>query len=155
MTRLVRWVPARVGAGACPAEGVSTMALRSLLRAFLVVPLVAVSALVATAAPPLAPVAGAATESCATPVTSAPTGPATVSAASTAYGQVLVVGSGATSGCSLYVLGSDAFQAVSGVFACTNAGAPPACDTTVWPALLTAGAPGGAPGGRPAPPGAG
>jgi hypothetical protein len=76
----------------------SAMTLRSLLRAFLVVSLVAVSALVATVAPPLAAVAGAATESCATPVTSAPAGPATVSAASTAYGQVLVVGSGATSG---------------------------------------------------------
>ena len=32
--------------------------------------------------------------SCADPVTSAPTGPATVSAASTPYGRVLVVGSG-------------------------------------------------------------
>jgi len=130
-------------------KGVSTMTLRSLLRAFLVVPLVAVSALVATAAPPLAAVAGAATESCATPITSAPAGPATVSAASTAYGRVLVVGSGATSGCSLYVLDSDSFQAVSGVFACTNAGVPPACDTTVWPALLTAGSPVAGPGVNP------
>src|SRR5258708_20278625 len=113
MTRLVRGVPARVGGGACPAEGVSTMALRSLLRAFLVVPLVAVSALVATAAPPLAPAAGPATASCATPVTSAPTGPATVSAASTAYGQVLVVGSGATARSSLSVLRSHPFHAPS------------------------------------------
>src|SRR5260370_24005000 len=42
VTRLVRWVPARVDAGASPAEGVSMMTLRSLLRAFLVVPLVGV-----------------------------------------------------------------------------------------------------------------
>ena len=124
------------------------MTFRSMLRAF-VVPLVAVSALVATAAPPLAPAAGAATESCATPITSAPAGPATVSAAKTAYGQALVVGSGATSGCSLYVLDSDSFRAVSGTFACTNTGAPPLCDTTVWPALLTAGPPVAGPGVNP------
>jgi predicted lipoprotein with Yx(FWY)xxD motif len=72
-----------------------------------------------------------------------------VSAASTANGQALVVGSGATSGCSLYVLDSDSFQAVSGTFACTNAGAPPLCDTTVWPALLTAGSPVAGPGVNP------
>ena len=125
------------------------MTLRSLLRAFLVVPVVAVSAVAATAAPPLAPAASAATESCATPVTSAPTGPATVSAVKTVYGQALIVGSGATSGCSLYVLDSDSFQAVSGAFACTNAGAPPPCDTTVWPALLTAGSPVAGPGVNP------
>src|SRR5215470_1229705 len=125
------------------------MTLRSLLRAFLVVPLVAVSALAATAALPLAPAAGAATESCATPVTSAPTGPATVSAVKTAYGQALIVGSGATSGCSLYVLDSDSFQAVSGTFACTNAAPPPPCDTTIWPALLTAGSPVAGPGVNP------
>jgi predicted lipoprotein with Yx(FWY)xxD motif len=130
-------------------KGVSVMALRFLLRAFLVIPFVAVTALVATAAPPLASVAGAATESCATPVTSAPTGPATVSVASTAFGRALVVGSGATSGCSLYVLDSDAFKAVSGSFACTNAGPPPVCDTTVWPALLTAGSPVAGPGVNP------
>src|SRR5260370_7552305 len=120
MTRLVRWVPARVGAGACPAEGVSTMALRSLLRAFLVVPLVAVSALVATAAPPLAPVAGAATESCATPATSAPTGPATVSAASTADGQVLFVGSRATPGGPLSLLRSSPFPPLPAAAPCPH-----------------------------------
>lgn len=130
-------------------KGFSMMTLRSLLRMFFAIPLVAVAALVATAALPLAPVAGAATESCATPVTSASAGPATVSATSTAYGQALVVGSGATSGCSLYVLDSDSFQAVSGTFACTNAGPPPACDTTVWPALLTAGSPVAGPGVNP------
>jgi hypothetical protein len=72
------------------------MRLRFRLSAFLVVPLVAVFASLAPVA--LAPAAGAATESCATPVTSAPAGPATVSAASTVYGQVLVVGSGPTWG---------------------------------------------------------
>lgn len=126
------------------------MTLRSLRRAFLVVPLVAVSALAVTAAQPLVPAASAATESCATPVTSAPTGPATVSAVTTRYGQALIVGSGPTSGCSLYVLGSDAFQAVSGAFACTIAGPPPPCDTTIWPALLTAGSPVAGPGVNPA-----
>ena len=45
--------------------------------------------------------ASAQTSSCADPVTSAPTGPAGVSAASTPYGRVLVVGSGAYAGCSL------------------------------------------------------
>src|ERR1700693_3589511 len=39
--------------------------------------------------------ASAQSSSCADPVTSAPTGPATVSAASTPFGRVLVVGSGA------------------------------------------------------------
>src|SRR5260370_36002411 len=42
VTRLVRGGPARVDAGASPAEGVSMMTLRALLRAFLVVPLVGV-----------------------------------------------------------------------------------------------------------------
>lgn len=124
------------------------MRLRFLLRAFLVVPLVAAFASLATVTPPLAAVAGAATESCATPVTSAPAGPATVSAALTPYGKVLVVGSGATSGCSLYMLTSDSFQAQSGTFSCTNAGTPP-CDTTVWPALLTLGPPVAGPGVNP------
>jgi predicted lipoprotein with Yx(FWY)xxD motif len=81
--------------------------------------------------------------SCADPVTSAPTGPATVSAASTPYGRVLVVGSGAYAGCSLYVLTSDELHALSGAdFACSDnansLGAP--CDTVLWPALLTQGA---------------
>ena len=51
--------------------------------------------------------------SCADPVTSAPTGPATVSAASTPYGRVLVVGSGDHAGCSLYVLTSDQLHALT------------------------------------------
>jgi predicted lipoprotein with Yx(FWY)xxD motif len=82
--------------------------------------------------------------SCADPVTSAPTGPATVSAASTPYGRALVVGSGAHAGCSLYVLTSDQLHALSGAaFACSDnanvIGLP--CDTVLWPALLTVGAP--------------
>ena len=59
--------------------------------------------------------AGAQTSSCADPVTSAPTGRATVSAASTpSYGKVLIVGSGDYAGCSLYLLTSDQLHALSG-----------------------------------------
>ena len=54
--------------------------------------------LVAMAFVPGSPASARSTQStsssCATPVTSAPTGPATVLAASTPYGRVLVVGSG-------------------------------------------------------------
>ena len=82
--------------------------------------------------------------SCADPVTSAPTGRATVSAAWTRYGKVLVVGSGGYTGCSLYLLTSDQLHALTGApFACsdnTNATGSP-CDTVLWPALLTQGAP--------------
>ena len=81
---------------------------------------------------------------CADPVTSAPTGPATVSAALTPYGKVLVVGSGDYAGCSLYLLTSDQLHALTGApFACSDnsnaIGSP--CDTVLWPALLTQGAP--------------
>jgi predicted lipoprotein with Yx(FWY)xxD motif len=77
-------------------------------------------------------------------VTAAPTGPATVSAESTPYGRVLVVGSGDQAGCSLYVLSSDRLHALtSAPFACSDnqnpTGAP--CDTFLWPALLTKGTP--------------
>jgi predicted lipoprotein with Yx(FWY)xxD motif len=94
--------------------------------------------------------AGAQGGSCADPVTSAPTGPATVSVApTTPYGRVLVVGSGAYAGCSLYVLTSDQLHALSGAdFACSDnanvLGAP--CDTVLWPALLTEGTPIAGPG---------
>ena len=82
--------------------------------------------------------------SCADPVTSAPTGPATVSAALTPYGKVLVVGSGDYAGCSLYLLTSDQLHALTGApFACSDnsnaIGSP--CNTVLWPALLTQGAP--------------
>ena len=89
--------------------------------------------------------------SCATPVTSAPTGPATVATASTAFGTVLIVGSGANAGCSLYVLTSDQLHSLTfglAAFACSDGpnviGHP--CDTVLWPALLTSGAPIAGPG---------
>jgi predicted lipoprotein with Yx(FWY)xxD motif len=87
--------------------------------------------------------------SCADPVTGAPTGPATVSATSTPFGKVLVVGSGDHAGCSLYILTSDALHALtSAPFACSDntnpIGAP--CDSVLWPALLTDGAPIAGPG---------
>ena len=91
--------------------------------------------------------AKAASSSCADAVTSAPTGPATVSAMTKApFGKVLVVGSGAYAGCSLYLLTSDEVHALtSGAvpYGCSDGpnaiGLP--CDTTLWPALLTQGAP--------------
>jgi len=89
---------------------------------------------------------------CSDDVTSAPTGPSTVSAASTSFGRVLVVGSGPYAGCSLYILTSDQLHALSGAqFACSdNANAVgEACDTGLWPALLTKGAPVAGPGVNP------
>ena len=112
--------------------------------------------LVAIAFVPGSPASARSTQStsssCATPVTSAPTGPATVSAASTPYGRVLVVGSGDKAGCSLYLLTSDRLHALTGApFACsdnTNPTGEP-CDTVLWPALLTKGAPIAGPGVNP------
>jgi len=94
--------------------------------------------------------AGAESSSCAD--TSAPTGPATVSAASTSFGRVLVVGSGPNAGCSLYLITSDQLHALTGApFACSDnanvRGKP--CDTVLWPALLTDGAPIAGPGVNP------
>jgi predicted lipoprotein with Yx(FWY)xxD motif len=90
---------------------------------------------------------------CSDDVTSAPAGLATVSAASTtSYGSVLVVGSGDYAGCSLYMLTSDRLQALNGApFACSdnvNALNMP-CDSDLWPALLTKGAPIAGPGVNP------
>jgi predicted lipoprotein with Yx(FWY)xxD motif len=89
---------------------------------------------------------------CSDDVTSAPTGPATVSAASTSFGRVLVVGSGDYAGCSLYLLTSDQLHALNGApFACSdnpNALKTP-CDSDLWPALLTEGAPIAGPGVNP------
>ena len=87
--------------------------------------------------------------SCADAVTSAPTGPATVSATSTAFGKVLVIGGGNYAGCSLYLLTSDQLHALSGAdFACSDnpnpLGAP--CDSVLWPTLLTDGRPIAGPG---------
>ena len=75
----------------------------------------------------------------------APTGPATVSVSSTTdFGKVLVVSSRTFDGCSLYLLTSDAVHTLTGSqFACSdglNAKGLP-CDTVLWPALLTDGAP--------------
>ena len=96
--------------------------------------------------------ASAQTRPCSEDVTSAPTGPATVSAASSSFGRVLVVGSGPYAGCSLYLLTSDQLHALSGAqFACSdNANAlKEPCDTGLWPALLTDGAPIAGPGVNP------
>ena len=89
--------------------------------------------------------------SCATPVTSAPAGPATVATASTHFGRVLVVGSGANAGCSLYLLTSDQLHSLTfglASFACSNGpnALGPPCDSVLWPALLTKGAPIAGPG---------
>ena len=114
----------------------------ALTLGFIAVPLVA--------SPPA--VAETSQAPCASPVTGPPSGPATVSAASTPYGRVLVVGSGDAAGCSLYVLTADELHALtSAPFGCSDkpnpTGAP--CDTVLWPALLTAGAPIAGPGVNP------
>jgi predicted lipoprotein with Yx(FWY)xxD motif len=89
--------------------------------------------------------------SCTTPITSAPTGRATVSTASTSFGRVLIIGSGANAGCSLYILTSDQLHSMTfglAAFACSdgpNAIGQP-CDSVLWPALLTKGAPIAGPG---------
>src|SRR5262249_34985833 len=90
---------------------------------------------------------------CSDDVTAAPTGPATVSVArTTSFGKVLGVGSGPYAGCSLYLLTSDQRHALNAApVACThnsNAGKTP-CDTALWPALLTSGAPIAGPGVNP------
>ena len=85
--------------------------------------------------------------SCAAPA-AMPSGPAVVSAASSAYGRVLVVGSGPSSGCSLYYLTSDQPQTTT--YACTDAGPSGfKCDVDIWPALLTDGPPVAGPGVNP------
>ena len=104
-------------------------------------------ALLATAPQLSSPVrAQGGSPSCATPITAGPTGPATVSTAPTAFGTVLIVGSGANAGCSLYVLTSDRLHSLThglAAFACSDGpnviGQP--CDSVLWPALLTSGAP--------------
>jgi predicted lipoprotein with Yx(FWY)xxD motif len=91
---------------------------------------------------------------CNTAITGAPSGPATVSTASTPFGQVLVVGSADYAGCSLYLLTSDQLNSLTTgaePFACSNntnvLGAP--CDSVLWPALLTDGSPIAGPGVNP------
>ena len=83
---------------------------------------------------------------CVTPITSAPTGPATVSVKSTDYGKVLAEGSGDYAGCSLYILTSNELHALTyglAPFACSDNPTVigPACDSVLWPALLTKGRP--------------
>jgi predicted lipoprotein with Yx(FWY)xxD motif len=91
---------------------------------------------------------------CNTSITGAPTGPATVSTASTPHGKVLVVGSADYAGCSLYLLTSDQLNSLTTgaePFACSDnsnvLGAP--CDSVLWPALLTDGSPIAGPGVNP------
>ena len=91
---------------------------------------------------------------CAAPVTSAPTGPAIVSTASTPFGTVLVEGSAGYAGCSLYILTSDELHTLtSGAepFACSDGQNVLAlgCAAVLWPALLTEGAPIAGPGSTP------
>ncbi len=91
---------------------------------------------------------------CAASVTSAPTGPAIVSTASTSYGKVLVEGSEGYAGCSLYVVTSDELHTLtSGAepFACSDSQnvLSSACAAVLWPALLTDGAPIAGPGVNP------
>ena len=91
---------------------------------------------------------------CTTSVTSAPTGAATVSTKSTPFGTVLSVGSGAFAGCSLYVLTSDELHSLTfglAAFACSNGANPigQPCNSVLWPALLTKGAPSPDPASRP------
>jgi len=129
------------------------MLSRRIQRAAVAIPATALLALGFSAVPTqLAAVATAAAPSCADATTSDATGPATVSASSTRYGKVLVQGAGEHAGCSLYVLSSDALRALTGAdFACSNGdnplGAP--CDSILWPALLTHGAPIAGPGVNP------
>lgn len=134
-------------------EVVMTIHLRRLGRP--VAGFAAVAALIlglAALALQLSSPAKADSSSCADPVMSAPTGPATVSAASGPFGQVLVIGSGAYSGCSLYLLTSDQLHSLTGSqFACSDGPNPKGlpCDTVLWPALLTDGAPIAGPGVNP------
>jgi predicted lipoprotein with Yx(FWY)xxD motif len=92
---------------------------------------------------------------CNTPVTSAPTGPAIVSTASTPFGKVLVIGSADYAGCSLYILTSDQIHSLTTgaePFACSDSSnvLGDSCDTGLWPALLTDGSPIAGPGVNPA-----
>ena len=89
-------------------------------------------------------------------MTAAPTGPATVSAETKApFGKVLVVGSGAYEGCSLYLLASDQLHTLTGSGGNISRATTPStaigqpCDTFLWPALLTKGAPVAGPGVNP------
>jgi predicted lipoprotein with Yx(FWY)xxD motif len=120
-------------------------AIRAVAAAMLSVGLVAATMALGTPVSAHSAIVGAdSTINCAEPVTSAPSGPATVSATSTSYGRVLVIGAGDYAACWLYLLTSDRLHALTGAaYACSDGpnptGAP--CDTVLWPALLTKGAP--------------
>ena len=106
------------------------------------------AALLAAAGAPLpgAPGVADAASPCATPVTAAPTGPATVAAMQADNaGRVIDVGAGPRAGCSLYTLTSDQPAASPPSYGCTGF-----CATNIWLALLTNGAPIAGPGVDPA-----
>ncbi|MFZ0919015.1 MAG: hypothetical protein WAN83_02895 [Candidatus Dormiibacterota bacterium] len=68
---------------------------------------------------------------------------------------MLTVGSGANAGCSLYILTSDELHSLTfglAAFACSDGPNPigQPCDSVLWPALLTKGAPIAGPGANPA-----
>jgi predicted lipoprotein with Yx(FWY)xxD motif len=97
--------------------------------------------------------ASAQSRPCSDEVTSTPVGPAIVSAESTPYGRALVIGGGPYAGCSLYLLTSDQLHKLTGAqFACSDTAnvLSESCDTGLWPALLTKGAPIAGPGVNPA-----
>jgi predicted lipoprotein with Yx(FWY)xxD motif len=131
------------------APGSASAAAPAWLRRVFAVPaaVAMLSFAVVIVVPQLSSPVSAQAPSCSAKVTAAPTGPATVSAASSAYGTVLVVGSGEYSGCSLYALTTDELHTLTSgkaPFACTDAtdnAFKASCDTVLWPALLTDGAP--------------
>jgi predicted lipoprotein with Yx(FWY)xxD motif len=151
-----RFLPPSRGSSLLPTSPGSVSAAASgLLRRVLAVPtaVAMLSLALVIVMPQLSSPVSAQTSSCAAPVSVAPTGPAIVSAASSAFGRVLVVGSGENSGCSLYVLTSDQLPTLTpgAPFGCSDGsnilGTP--CDTVLWPALLTDGAPIAGPGVNP------
>ena len=131
------------------APGSASAAAPAWLRRVFAVPaaVAMLSFAVVIVVPQLSSPVSAQAPSCSAKVTAAPTGPATVSAASSAYGTVLVVGSGEYSGCSLYALTTDELHTLTSgkaPFACNDSSAnafKASCDTVLWPALLTDGAP--------------
>ena len=129
--------------------GSASAAAPAWLRRVLAVPaaVAMLSFALVTMAPQLSLPVSAQTASCGAPVKAAPTGPATVSAASSPYGKVLVVGSGEYKGCSVYLLGTDEMHTLTSgkaPFGCTDSTAnafKASCDAVLWPAVLTDGAP--------------
>ncbi len=79
-------------------------------------------------------------------ITGAPSGPAMLAMRPGPEGPMLVVGSGPNAGCSLYILTSDQPLASPPSYGCSSGGA---CDTKIWPALLTGARPLAGPGVNP------